>query len=1135
MAKTEAPLQHMCCAEAPTPREFFYLDGKPGRESAKVLGDNLPKGFFADGGVIVRRENPNRFLAFASEAEFWRFHDSVPEADRCFHEHVPGHLPQRFAVDLDMTEAGLESLECSLFRRDDAAGDKAAAVLKHVIEKVCDVLMMEFAGDNIFPEPEDMAVYSSSGPADEGGGFKHSFHVIYPDYALASARDTKHVARIVHERLEPAITAARLFDMAVYSYGGDLRVPGSHKAGSARTKAALQLPERYLNQRVLVRPPRDSVKVLRPIAGEPGEARDASLLSDDVRAILAFLGERGIMDGFSFKESRGSSLFFDRTRPTTCRLCAVRHERANSLIVRVRAVPNTRTDDVCEWEVREMCGRGRGSLSHGRISLKAPANLQYTEAHKRGILRSQIDAISSGRVDPHVVTEFERLPAANTERYSEPYMRPYKVRATYVIKAQMKCGKTKALRELIDRAMGDTELRRRRIVWITPRRTFSNSLRGAFADFVNYEDVTGPLESHDRLIVQTESLHRYHPCGRIDLLILDEVEGVLSQWKSGLHQRLSESWAVFKYLLNFSDSVCAMDAFVGDRTFHTLRSLRPEHPIHFHWNQFSRAKDDTFKFTANKEEWTRLLIARMAAGEHVVVPTNSLVEAKSCMEMLRRRFPQKKIMSYTGETSDSIKKEHFGDVARYWTGLDCLLYTPTATVGISYECEWYDSVFAYFTDKSCGVKDCLQMLARVRNVRKAEYVMCVMGTPKRLPTDIEELRQGVFDVRSGLFGGSPPIGSMDYDEDGRPVFHRSDYFSMWLWSKRDENISRANFVRVMVSTVADTQATIQFLESDVAEKGTRVAIKEEKRGIKAELEFARAGDVAGARELNTEEAADVWRKARNGQAEQEDKFALEKYTMRKGFSFFDGITRSWVMLYSDKKSVFKNLTAIAAGRSFPESVEIIKRGNREMFMREVMTQHMCCAARPGGAGLDEAESRDLNRSYDYAIHEMVAPIIEILGVACISSISLISGRGLRGRISARAGALGDYVRKCCLELNIMMAKKKRALLLSGDFIEFMMFMNRILTDVYGIELGMHQEGAAAFLYLDWSRANRLFRIVPARDRAELAARDPADGRPVILSALVPPADYDRTFLDECGECDEPDECGELDEPRRVEE
>ncbi|POG67689.1 hypothetical protein GLOIN_2v1481412 [Rhizophagus irregularis DAOM 181602=DAOM 197198] len=189
---------------------------------------------------------------------------------------------------------------------------------------------------------------------------------------------------------------------------------------------------------------------------------------------------------------------------------------------------------------------------------------------------------------------------------------------------------------------------------------------------------------------QVESLHQisipsnYEP---IDLLVIDEVESTLAQFSSGLHKHFSSAFAAFRWMLQTARHVICMDANLDLHTHNTLQLMRGS------------------------------ILKALSSGQKIVIPMNCLKDAKAIEELLRSRFSGKKIELYSNETLPSKKKEHFGDIHTYWSELDVLIYTPTVSADISFESVHFDAIFACFTDNSCDVETCRQMLARAENER----------------------------------------------------------------------------------------------------------------------------------------------------------------------------------------------------------------------------------------------------------------------------------------------------------------------------------------------------------------------------------------------------------------------------------
>lgn len=67
-------------------------------------------------------------------------------------------------------------------------------------------------------------------------------------------------------------------------------------------------------------------------------------------------------------------------------------------------------------------------------------------------------------------------------------------------------------------------------------------------------------------------------------------------------------------------------------------------------------------------------------------------------------FPEKKILLITSET-DGIIKSHFSkNVNKKWTKFDVVIYSPTITMGLSFDEEnYFYCIYMYLCNNSTGV------------------------------------------------------------------------------------------------------------------------------------------------------------------------------------------------------------------------------------------------------------------------------------------------------------------------------------------------------------------------------------------------------------------------------------------------
>jgi len=472
--------------------------------------------------------------------------------------------------------------------------------------------------------------------------------------------------------------------------------------------------------------------------------------------------------------------------------------------------------------------------------------------------------------------------------YSMNEMKPYEVSpTTLVVQAQMGLGKTKALKDYVSKnyLRSINSVMPAKIVIISFRTTFSSSIAQNFKQFVAYNDISGPINQnnpeHKNLIIQCESLHRLvisHDSAP-DLLILDECESIFSQFGSGLHSQFNTAFAVFEFLFRYSKKVLLMDANITNRSYDMLKLMRPTHKIHFHWNQFKRAANDTFYFTTDPNAWMKKAFDCLEDGKKIVIATNSLAESKKYLLAFSTKFDKYNIGIYTSETKLSVKKEHFSNVNEYWMQYDILIYTPTCSAGVSFEQIHYDYLFGDFSNSSCDVETCRQMLGRVRNISSKETYIMLRNVPLYYPTTSEDIKAHLFNKKGNLYLEAKDMPmAFQYNERGDPRYVENTYFHLWVANTLITNLSRSNFLERFITQVKLSGAKVIKLDS--IEKADKDSISLLLKNAKKQVILDHSNAVSTAPNASVDDVVKIIEKM-HGQVE--DVTDLESATTKKFF------------------------------------------------------------------------------------------------------------------------------------------------------------------------------------------------------------------------------------------------------------
>lgn len=1016
--------------------------------------------------------------------------------------------------------------------------ERAHRFMELFLDLVLDELHSAYhATDGVVATREDLIVTDSTGPA--GGETKYSYHVLVAPYVVANSEEAKGFTARVLEQLPAGLRG--LVDPQVNKGLQTFRLAGSAKPGSGRTKrvtlrhgtGAFRPEDTRVGGRA-------GARVLARLCTEKGgggdrlreggdaRAKEPPLSTGELAAVLRVAREAGALEGHEYQRAAGGLCLFRRVAPSHCRLCNRRHDNDNTLMLTLSPEDGGagRRDGRVPHGVYEHCRRAPPGTAPRRLGELAAAPREAYEgpggrapaggAPRQGAPEARAAAVLAGQVDTHqaAASGFENLPEAQQEVYSEPAMRPYPAVPTLAVKGQMGVGKSRALRAYIDREYPQPcgSARPPVLRFLTFRQTFSKAAqRQLFPDFSLYSEHPGDLDhlEYPRLLIQVESLHRMPMPDApepIALLVLDEVESIIAQFNSGLHRNFAASFAMFEWLVATAERVVVLDANLGEPALALLRRLRGDRPAQFHWNRYAAAAGDTHHFTGDQGVWLDHLHARLQAGEKAVIATNSLAEAEALEADLGTRYPEKKVGLYSSKTPQGLKDAHFGALDASWGALDVLIYTPTVSAGVSYEQEHFDVFFGHFTDASCPVETCRQMLGRVRALRTREYYIHLSGRPNNLPTEVAELRRQLYDKRTGLYRrleavGAGPAGGLQfsYGPEGEVRFHETAYFHLWLETARIANLSRNRFVDRFVDQVADTGARVVPLHPLPEGERRRESLRAGHRNTRNALAAAESAAVAEAAEIEPEAATRVReRLERQLEVSVAERREYQRWKLAEAYRWhgrpMDG---AFVAAY----------LAPAAMRVY----RFLRRATGEATLLEslrgVQSQegaaHLANLA-PNGPAPAASECRDLHARYTFQAHFLAIWLLRLVGFRCLTDPARLHAEDVANRLRAGKAALaahldamaGEFELRCPRPSQLFRDNSSAAVLRQG-----LALVNGGLRWAYGHEVLRAGKAAKARSHyvLGRSRVGQLFVFAP----------DPAPGEappdlPNIPSRLLPP-------------------------------
>lgn len=959
-------------------------------ESKYYLQSQIQNLFIVSREIAVNAEKTYyNYLVFKNKEHFIDYANQLPPQKRNFHEVIFGWMPQRLKFDIDAYFSDMQELP-EFF-------DKLADFIDAIVSTFYLLYYEQL-------DEKALIITTSTGEAEKNGKLVHkcSFHIIIDKY-VENADEAKYFTENVISAVDPEFV--KYVDVSVNKSLQLFRLVGCAKSTTGlcqkpRYKRLTTLDDLFVNYSMVssdkAQPQSlitadDLTKTLisgcsvREIKLLPKKtSADKSLKTLDIKnedVLLALKMAEPYMQDQIYRQTVYSSSIINltRIRPGYCKLCDVIHQHESSMII--LAEMNSEENKHKECEKEQNPPRAINVYFKCRRDLTKSILLGVIGENHKEIDR--LDRFLRNPIDFKDRAVFASLPLVQRNVYESPQIAEFEspaVTSTLCVVAGMKMGKTKALKQYISANFAATA----RIVIVSFRQTFAADMHKKFPEMTLYSKVKGML-TQPRVIVQVESLHRLMIDARdncVDLLVLDESESILEQFDAKLAKNFNIVWENFRWLVKYAKTVVCMDAGMSSRTYTALNVIRGK-PIFYHHNTFKNATQDKYFITLDKQLWYYNLFAVLTAGKKVVIPINTLAEAKVIRELVARKFPALRVNFYSSETLISLKREHFSNVDEYWSACDVLIYTPTVSAGVSYECKHFDKVFPYMTDESCSVETCIQMIGRIRDVADKEFYVYINASGGRLPVTITEIKRALYQSRDNLNAVFDTTHlALKRTKDGSIKYHQSPYFHIWMENTRAKNLSKNAFIQRFIYCVREPGAKVEKMGSFGAERNETAEttqsnyteemqemIAEETKSVRKTIKGAEAKLVAGATELTDVEITKITEKiVDQGDISSEEMLAFEKYKLRRAYNFGGEIDADFILKYRDKRliSQFKNIKRILQYDSVEAALNRIQEEELLKY-KEVMERDECFQA------------VDLKRTYTFDKHRIALGLLVLCG------------------------------------------------------------------------------------------------------------------------------------------------------------
>lgn len=305
----------------------------------------------------------------------------------------------------------------------------------------------------------------------------------------------------------------------------------------------------------------------------------------------------------------------------------------------------------------------------------------------------------------------------NMAKLDEDIFKPYLDYKFIGIQSEKGTGKTtNLLKSLINNKIINKQSN---ILFISSRRTFGIKLLGDLEahGFKLYSDIKNDIYNN-KIICQIDSLLRLKN-DTYEYIIIDECESLIRYLTSQHFVKNSYASLIIASLerrLKDASHIYALDADLSDRSINFLQkniNLNNDKTAII-LNTFKPYNEYTIA-VMKYNEWLLKVFEYIEEDKKLVIPIASNNKAKDLINKINIDYPNKKVLLIHRETSDEDKLENVINVNKTWTEYDIVIYTPSVSMGISYDLEnYFDAIFSYGCHNSLGAQEFCQMIHRVR-------------------------------------------------------------------------------------------------------------------------------------------------------------------------------------------------------------------------------------------------------------------------------------------------------------------------------------------------------------------------------------------------------------------------------------
>ena len=466
----------------------------------------------------------------------------------------------------------------------------------------------------------------------------------------------------------------------------------------------------------------------------------------------------------------------------------------------------------------------------------------------------------------------------------------------------------------------------KKILFLSYRKTLTYDIQNNFQKlgFGNYME--NELNCN-RLIIQCESILKLDyifnndEVPQYDLVIIDESEGVLSQFSSRTFDGNGKK--SFEYLQAIIANCGKLITLDGDQSNRTYSFVSQFEGTSINIINTIKNNNKIIQLTEDEQQFKEDIFTSLSEGQKLVICSQSANLVDTYGQDIQNQFPNLKVMLYTGQMDDNIKTEHAKNVVEHWAKYDCIIYSPTFEAGVNFDIDHFNKCYCILSKCSSSQRATFQMLARVRKFTSNKILTFTNGIKDYDITEFytfEEVKRSLINTRDKL--------DFKYERDVDGKMKRLVKLDSYDINSIYNHVEELN---------KNEKYILPFFKQLALNKGFQFESIIKGESEKPQAQTGKYDHLIEAQDIDDDMFTYLFEKQKKGTAKKEDKVQLEKeiWKRRLGVKTLD---ENIMKLYHKKEYLIYNYLSLITPQTITDFIYLDYDKQKQIFKLKIIHQ-----------------------------------------------------------------------------------------------------------------------------------------------------------------------------------------------------